>query len=1254
MLALLQATLLLFISLPASAIESAEDLILGTDEILLSKAELSTLPDLPLTANPQIEQLIDVASAELGYTFRDDNTTKYGDWYNYPTAQWCGIFVAWCAEQAGIPKSIIPKMGTTDASWYAVNGTLHYFFDQWLDNRIQNTITEYGIRSTKTEYIPQRGDLVYFKWSDSSYSSTFDHVGIVCGVKDGIVYTVEGNSGYPGTVRFKTYYLTSNYIRAYATPNYTPAEPYQTGYYEVRTSSGLNLREEPTTESSIVTTASNRALLRISEIADNAWGRTEYKGETGWVSLAYTIRQADIPISGIGGSQVVYAPLGYDFIPDVHVLPVDATDQSLTIQCSDSSVLSVEQAPIIRPLKVGTAVLTVTTQNGFSTEIEVHITPATEKGSYSEWITILPPETGTAERIIESKTLYRRRYEYTLTGQTPEAPDGYITVGTETIYGEWSDPITSTEKPLETDLVLIESQTDTYLYEHYHVTFSDGSSAISPKPIDGYDCIYCSLEKDTALPASVNISGGYLNDVVCEHGKKTYYLASHTAEYTYRTRTATINYLYRRATEFSEWSAEKPEQEENMVIQEAVFYRYYDNEVLSVQFLTKPTITDYATRQPLDTTGLSLSVSYLNGTVKQITEGFTYSGYDADLEGTQTVFIHYCGQTVQYSVHVTEYEPTTITADSVSGVWRSKHTLEFDVSDNNGLKCFTIYLDYDASAIRLSNAVTARKGTVTTAFDTTHTAAITFTADSTPTTENGLLFSVELTILREAEQGEYPIRISYDTEGTLREEGKPIRLVVSDTSVTVEAEKNHSYVLTDSVASTCKTEGTETYTCSVCDHSYTTTLPLADHSYQEAVTREPSCTKTGIKTYTCTSCGDSYEESIPMTTHDLTESIEKEATCTEDGVRITVCESCGGKTIESIPATGHKYGEWTTVIEPSCTQTGKREKVCENCSDIVSEVVEKLPHSYTSVTVPPTESEKGYTEYTCTECKHSYRKWNTATYTITFIDHDGTVLSEATMQEGETIILPTAPSRSADERYTYTFSCWEGFTEGMTAQSDLSFTATYTEQKRYYAIIFSDEAGNVYKETWLYYGATITPPSISDRTDSEFRYTFIGFDGYTEGMTVTGHLTIKVLFQKSPKYPEHITSDHYHIDEETAKITDIGSGVKVEEFLNNLAQTEYLTVFRDSKPMDSQSLIGSGMTVALIGNGQTILELTLVVTGDLNGDGKISLTDFVQLKSHLLGKTALRGEYLDAADLNGDGKVSLTDYVKIKAILLGR
>ena len=61
----------------------------------------------------------------------------------------------------------------------------------------------------------------------------------------------------------------------------------------------------------------------------------------------------------------------------------------------------------------------------------------------------------------------------------------------------------------------------------------------------------------------------------------------------------------------------------------------------------------------------------------------------------------------------------------------------------------------------------------------------------------------------------------------------------------------------------------------------------------------------------------------------------------------------------------------------------------------------------------------------------------------------------------------------------------------------------------------------------------------------------------------------------------------------------------------------------------------------------------IVVTGDVNGDGKISTTDIAKIKKHIIQKELLEGCYEKAGNLTDDSKISVSDLAKIKKVLVG-
>ena len=58
------------------------------------------------TGNHRID-IVSIAKTQVGYMEGDDNDTKYGTWYGLPNQPWCGMFVSWCARQAGVPTDIL-------------------------------------------------------------------------------------------------------------------------------------------------------------------------------------------------------------------------------------------------------------------------------------------------------------------------------------------------------------------------------------------------------------------------------------------------------------------------------------------------------------------------------------------------------------------------------------------------------------------------------------------------------------------------------------------------------------------------------------------------------------------------------------------------------------------------------------------------------------------------------------------------------------------------------------------------------------------------------------------------------------------------------------------------------------------------------------------------------------------------------------------------------------------------------------------
>ncbi len=133
-----------------------------------------------------------------------------------------------------------------------------------------------------------------------------------------------------------------------------------------------------------------------------------------------------------------------------------------------------------------------------------------------------------------------------------------------------------------------------------------------------------------------------------------------------------------------------------------------------------------------------------------------------------------------------------------------------------------------------------------------------------------------------------------------------------------------------------------------------------------------------------------------------------------------------------------------------------------------------------------------------------------------------------------------------------------------------------------------------------------------------------------------------------PEKPEGITSTVYRIEE--SFISRIAPETTVSKFKENV-ETEQEMVFLDKNgnTLAEDSIVATGMTLK-VGSD---LEFTLIVTGDLDGNGKITITDFAKMKLHFIEIKLLEGNELKAADINGNGDVTISDFAQMKLIMIG-
>ena len=119
-------------------------------------------------------RIIDVALAEVGTIETGENVTKYGAFTKADGLPWCGSFVNWCYDQAGVK---IPSMVSTAAGAHSMKER-----GRWIEDE------------------PALGDLCFMDFPHDGIDR-ISHIGIVVKVGKVSVLTIEGNTSGEGDQR---------------------------------------------------------------------------------------------------------------------------------------------------------------------------------------------------------------------------------------------------------------------------------------------------------------------------------------------------------------------------------------------------------------------------------------------------------------------------------------------------------------------------------------------------------------------------------------------------------------------------------------------------------------------------------------------------------------------------------------------------------------------------------------------------------------------------------------------------------------------------------------------------------------------------------------------------------------------------------------------------------------------------------------------------------------------------------------------
>ena len=326
-----------------------------------------------------------------------------------------------------------------------------------------------------------------------------------------------------------------------------------------------------------------------------------------------------------------------------------------------------------------------------------------------------------------------------------------------------------------------------------------------------------------------------------------------------------------------------------------------------------------------------------------------------------------------------------------------------------------------------------------------------------------------------------------------------------------------------------------------------------------------------------------------------------------------------------------------TATITATTMEGEEKAYCEIR---VEEADNKIPVEGITFNKPSGIVEKGSSTslveaimITPANATNPYVNWESSNPEVAVIDEDGKLTALA---EGTTVITVTTLDGNK------------------TATKTITVVNTQEETIPVEGITFNRPSGIVEKgsSTSLVEAIMITPANATNKnvtwTSSNPEVATVNEQGIltalAEGTTVITVTTV----DGNKTATKNITvreSIPYQVDEEKKIISKIKEKTTVEELINYMEGT----IFKGEAEIAAGELIGTGYKMKKVDG----TEYTLIITGDINGDGKVTTTDLLKIRREIVGLETFDEIQVMAGNVDEEDGINITDLVKMKRYCVG-